>query len=67
MPRYKVTDPKGVLVGTKTIKKGDLVPDGFTGSQLKAWQRFGQVKKVEVKEPQPADPDAEAKAKGNQK
>lgn len=52
---YQVIDPKGVLVGGKRIGKGEPLPDGwFTGSQLAAWKRFGQVKEAKaapVKEP----------------
>jgi hypothetical protein len=56
MDRFEVTDPAGVLVGGKRIPKGDLLPASATGSQLKAWQRFNQVKPVK---PAPARSEPE--------
>ena len=53
MDRYQVTDPKGVLVGKEIVAKGKLLPPGHTGSQLKAWLRFGQIAKIEAPKPAP--------------
>lgn len=47
--KYQVIDPKGVILDGKVIKKGETLPDGgFTGSQLAAWKRFGQVKEAKA-------------------
>ena len=58
MERYQVTDPNGVLVGPKLIPKGEPLPlGGHTGSQVRAWLRFGQISKVEeAAKPETSDP-----------
>jgi len=52
------TDEK--LVETRA-EKGETLPAGYTGSQLKAWLRFGQVK--ESKEAKGAKPEPKADTK----
>lgn len=73
MDRYQVTDPKGLSLGRRKtaegwqkqiVKQGELLPAGIEGSRLKAWLRFGQVKKVE--EPA-AKPAADSKPGGEPK
>lgn len=56
MIKLIVTDPKGVLLGSDRIARGQELPSGASGSQVAAWKRFGQVKEVEVKEPKAPKP-----------
>ena len=68
MSRHIVTDPKGLVIGTKAagdgtthrvpqlLKKGDVVPANITGSQLAAWKHFRQVEVIKDN-PQSKPPD----------
>ena len=56
MKRYQVVDPKGVLHNGERVAKGQALPAGVTGSQVKAWQRFGQIKEVVEKPAKTEDP-----------
>lgn len=75
MPRYQVIDRKGLVIGTKAaddgsnrrvphlLKKGDMVPESITGSQLTAWKHFGQVREIADEPPAKATKPAESPPK----
>ena len=46
---YKVTDPKGILIGGERFKKGEDLPKSATSSQVKAYLRFNQIEEATSK------------------
>lgn len=46
---YEVIDEGGVTVGGKVYNAGERLPAGVLKSQVAAFERFGQVRKVQAK------------------
>lgn len=52
--KYKVIDPKGVLVSGQIFKEGSILPaTETTSAQVRAFLRFKQIVKIEEKKPEP--------------